>query len=140
MEACRKKESVKPLAGGALGWPAWIQALQRNSCLLHELLGASDWEGLRQAIRDREKLLQEASERLGSLRQNRSDPSDFCNKADIKASLEKALGANRELEAILQARRRELKSKIGEISKGRKLLNLYKTHRQAAPRFFDRFG
>ena len=140
MVACRKKASVKSLAGGALGWPAWIQALQKNSCLLHELLGASDWEGLQQAIRDREKLLKEASERLGSLRQNGSDPSDFYDKAGIKAALEKALGVNTELDMILQTRRRELKTKIGEISKGRKLLNLYKTHRQSAPRFFDRFG
>lgn len=140
MEACRKRESVKTLAGGAMGWPVWIQALQKNSCLLHELLVASDWEGLGPAIRDREKLLKEASERLGSPRQNGSDPSGFYSKAEIRASLEKALGVNRDLAAILQTRRRELKTKIGEISKGRKLLNLYRTHRQSAPRFFDRFG
>ena len=140
MEACSKEKQRK--TGSAVGtrWPEWIQAMQENSRLLREFLESSDWQPLQQAIHNREKLLRDAAEHLGLPSRNRPSFSRSEDGSDIKMALQAALDTNRELMGFLQKRRRELKSKIGEISKGRKLLNLYKTHRQAAPRFFDKFG
>ena len=121
-------------------WPEWIQAMQENSRQLRELLEAAEWEPLQQAIRHRENLLRDAAEHLGFSHRSRQGLSTFEDGSDIKTVLQTALETNKELMGFLQTRRRELKTKIEDMSKGRKLLNLYKTHRQAAPRFFDKFG
>jgi len=140
MEACRKEKLGKTGSAGEMRWPDWIQAMQDNSRLLRELLDAADWQPLQQAIRNREKLLQDAAEHLGLSPRNRPSSSGSEDESDIKMALQAALDTNKELMGFLQIRRRELKAKIGDMSKGRKLLNLYKTHRQVAPRFFDKFG
>ena len=140
MEACRKDKPSKAGTAGVMRWPDWIQAMQENSRWLRELLEAAEWEPLQQAIRSREKLLRDAAERLGLAPRNRPSSSRSEDKFDIKSALQAALDTNKELMGFLQSRRCELKAKIGDMSKGRKLLNLYKTHRQAAPRFFDKFG
>jgi hypothetical protein len=140
MNACREE---KPNHGGLNDespWLDWIQSLQDNGRLMRELLEAADWEALQQAIRCRGELLNEAAGRLGAAPRNDPNSSRFGADSDIKMALRDALNINGEIMGCLNSRRRDLKAKILEMSKGRKLLNLYKTHRQAAPRFFDRFG
>ncbi len=140
MEVCRKEKPNPAVSNGEMRWPDWIQSMQDNSRLLGELLEAAEWSSLQEAIRHREKLLREAVEQLGLAARNRPGSSKSEDQSDIKTALQAALETNRELMGELQTRRTDLKAKIGDMSKGRKLLKLYKTNRQAAPRFFDRFG
>ncbi len=140
MEAGRKDKMIKTGTTGEMRWPEWIQALQDNSRVLRGLLESANWEPLQRTIRHREKLLRDAAEHLGLSARICPTSLSSGGKADIKMALQAALDANRELMHFMQTRQYELKSKIGDLSKGRKLLKLYKTHRQAAPRFFDKFG
>jgi hypothetical protein len=118
----------------------WIGELQNNSRLLQERLEAEDWAGLQQAVARREQLLQQGALQWPAVQLKSLECDELRSTTSVREALEKALNLNLDLAKNLEARKKELAQKIKDISKGRKTLNLYKSHRPVIPRFFDRFG
>ena len=140
MENSHENTSGKFSLAGDMPWQDWIQAMQENSDLLRQLLEGAQWEPLQRAIHDRDFLLRAAAERLDISSRKQPKALKTEDASYLKTALQSAMEVNRDCMEFLQGRRSDLKAKIGEASKGRKLLKLYKTHRQAAPRFFDKLG